>query len=727
MRSVLSLIVLLLCVGVCFGDGPVEGVDIAGKHEEAVSVYQGFMRDSFAARSSYEYAGKFLTDDIKTEVAVLSLKAGIRLEEISEEQEEMQKRVEGYGGFDWDEKYGRSGLWRRIGADIRRSKQLKCKCDYYAATGLTGEDLDKLVEDIIERCSEQEIFEGAEADLMMLETMLLVSGQGNTKKAVLAQIDKLLISQDGDAKTKLRGRLLKAKLEGGTTKLFGNMYSEWQKSEIADDIEFGMGVAFCEIRNGSTEVLEKITDKDEDMAAFIGQLVLEEAGTLSDEELSGKDSVLISLAGFAAERYGAAKWREMLVRIIGIEKFRVPAVLYAAGEALVEVDAMKAGTCFLEAAKKHSAKRDSRLNLSASEISEKAARLVHRAYYDEPTLLEEAIKTIEAYCEFAEDNGDEQIRYVLAGMLMEADRRDEGLVIYGEIAAGEGKLRREAKLDIAMFHLSEAGSDRDKRLAMSDKFKELVDLERGAKIYCGLLLEREEAKYAEEVLVLVKANMPDGDLEGELLSGEALRQLGRLVESVEVYYEIREAEIVGWETMAIGAMSDMLESGYEDSWGSSKRRSEFIVKCGELSEVLAEQSDAEWKALADLVRAETAVLTGDVELCEKILKDMEAGGFGDDIGWIRCMGRLLAGKGEYGEAAKMWGKVRVAREGTGDGERSMKWWRSRYYEIECWFNDGEDDVVRAIEVLERTIENIPEQWAQRFSRLKKTAEMRISS
>jgi len=256
----------------------------------------------------------------------------------------------------------------------------------------------------------------------------------------------------------------------------------------------------------------------------------------------------------------------------------------------------------------------------------------------------------------------------------------------------------------------------------------LIDLERGAKIYCGLLLEREEADYAKQVLVLVKEKISQTDVEGKLLKGEACRQLGKLVESVNIYYDIRETDFPGWETMAVGAIGDLLDSGYEKSWGSTKRPSEFIVQCTELTKLLVEKVDADWKAPTDLVRAETAVLTGNVELCEKILNEMQVDGYSDDPGWIRCMGRLHAAKGDFENAAIMWSKVRESMRGSSGSDRSMPWWRSKYYELSCWSKRDKaksDEIVRPIEVLQNSIDDIPDEWAGKLETLKKAAKLGI--
>ncbi|MCK5001188.1 MAG: hypothetical protein KAS23_16705, partial [Anaerohalosphaera sp.] len=374
-------------------------------------------------------------------------------------------------------------------------------------------------------------------------------------------------------------------------------------------------------------------------------------------------------------------------------------------------------------------KQDIWLRQNAREIAEKAARLVHRAYCQKPELLlNEAISTMEDYCDIAAGQADEQIRYVLAGLLMEADRKADGQNIYGQIAKANGKWSREAKLDIAVFNLSEAEDDKEKRWATHGEFKKLIDLERSAKIYCGLLLEREEDKYAQEVLGIVTDKMSENDAEAKLLHAETFRQLGRLVESVEMFYDISTAQIPGWDPMAIGAIADLLASGDENRWEDRGKPSAFLVRCDELAELLAGQTSTEWKVQADLVRAETAVLTGKAEIAEKLLNELNQNGFGEDIGWTRCKARLLSKKGEYTEAAKMWGIVQEARRGKEDGSvRSMRWWRGRFHEIECWSKRTDAngrDIVHAIEVLLYSVENIPEQWSDRFARLKKMAEAR---
>jgi len=107
--------------------------DINSLAENARLTTDTFMQQSFKLRMQYEYSGRFLTEDDKENLYQLAKDAGDRLQAIVKEQETLKRQIEDYQGDDWDARYGSTGLWRKLSADIYTTKLSKFEINYYLA------------------------------------------------------------------------------------------------------------------------------------------------------------------------------------------------------------------------------------------------------------------------------------------------------------------------------------------------------------------------------------------------------------------------------------------------------------------------------------------------------------------------------------------------------------------------------------------------------------------
>ena len=107
--------------------------DINRLAETAKLTVDTFMQDSFKLRMGYEYSGRFSDPNDKENLRRLAQKASDRLQTIADEQRKLKEQIEDYQGDDWDARYGSTGLWRKLSADIYTTKLSKCEVDYYLA------------------------------------------------------------------------------------------------------------------------------------------------------------------------------------------------------------------------------------------------------------------------------------------------------------------------------------------------------------------------------------------------------------------------------------------------------------------------------------------------------------------------------------------------------------------------------------------------------------------
>ena len=214
-----------------------------------------------------------------------------------------------------------------------------------------------------------------------------------------------------------------------------------------------------------------------------------------------------------------------------------------------------------------------------------------------------------------------------------------------------------------------------------------------------------------------------------VLKAEALRQLGRIHEALETLHETSMSGCGLWETLAIDILTEILDSGDETGWGTSSNPSEFIIKCDKLAERTLECITGQWRQHAELIKAETAILangagTDGIRLSEGLLDKLDREGSQNNINWMRATGRLLMAKGEFAKASKTWGRIQQARKGKQSKPRQLQWWRAKYYEIKCWSQiAGVDrkEVLHAVEVLESSMGEVSDPWADKFGALKSAA------
>jgi hypothetical protein len=132
------------------------------------------------------------------------------------------------------------------------------------------------------------------------------------------------------------------------------------------------------------------------------------------------------------------------------------------------------------------------------------------------------------------------------------------------------------------------------------------------------------------------------------------------------------------------------------------------------------------KRQAILYLAESAILAANKEkekliLAEKLLNDIAESSKGD-ANLLRCQARLFAEQGKFDKAAKLWAQVAQMqkKDMTSENQQSWKWWRAKFYELECWSKSSKtqkQEVLHTLDVLKNTFDNIPPLWAEKINLL----------
>ena len=94
-----------------------------------------------------------------------------------------------------------------------------------------------------------------------------------------------------------------------------------------------------------------------------------------------------------------------------------------------------------------------------------------------------------------------------------------------------------------------------------------------------------------------------------------------------------------------------------------------------------------------------------------------------DTDLLRCRARLLSAQGEFAEAARLWAQLAkmLKQEFQQTNQQGWKWWRAKFYELDCFAKTPQTDyrgIIHTIEVMENTYTDIPPLWAEKLNLLK---------
>ena len=747
-KSLLMFAVLLcVCGQFCIGAALLPSShDIAAKEKESLAVFEKFMRESMKLRLEYEYAGRFGSNSAKDKLLSLAQNASINLQRVCDDQEIIQRRIEDHDGIDWESRYGKSGLWRKILADIRRSEQLKCRCDYTVAMAFDGAEREWIVKDIIQRCEQGKVFEGVDAELMRIKAELLIAN-GALEKQWLLEEAELLTKRSGisDAAAIERGILiLKCR------KLFGRseidkLFAKFKESKALDDFDLSMRLAMVGLSVGRTNILKAVDKRWPIAEVLAGEVVLQAIQGDNGKQLDKKSKVEISLAATAMMRLqvtgqDAEGCRALLKRLCSIDKFRCAGLLQAAGESHVEAEPLKAVEYYIAAAKEQRLSGGSIGRVTANDLALSAAETAYRLYCENGDFSKAATEVLRFYCDFAKDEANEQIRYVYAGLLEENGQSEQAEKLLTQIAENGGKWAKNAKLDLLISRVVKKEVDEKKTAKLlieleglisdsdRDNINERQVRSRAIEVYCGLLLERNSRDSAQRAFNVLSGANKERTARHILLKGESLRQLERLDEAVDVVIEASKTGIAGWAGLGVEVLSELLDDSLETYLSTMDDPGSFVSKCNILSEKCLVNAEDGWRWQGQLVRAEFALIAWDrgvwqtgksaASEAKKLLGMVKEAGHDGDIGWVRCSGRLAMAEGKWDEAVRIWGQICQARRGAGQGsERIWQWWRAKYYELECFSKLAgveHNEVVHAVEVLENSFGTLPEPWSGKF-------------
>ena len=665
--------------------------DIEAAAEMAKLFFDTFTQQSAELRIQYEFSGKFLTQDDKENLQKLAKRAITDLETIAKKQETLKQQIEDYKGDDWDQRYGVTGLWRKLSTDIYITNLSKCEIDFYLAlTAKQPQRNDTLYNILAEMDSLHPAPPRGGVDLSRLPATskllkartfaLLARTEPTYKPLAKKEFDELMIRSDTRQSTAFRTAIERIKLLGLTDPdQLKTMAENIAKSRCNDDIELVLSLAFLQ-RRDDLEAFEKIVSRWPQTEDFLGSLILQDLSYRTAQEQLNKHPLQqtsifeAELAALAAWKSNPREYKALLAHLLSAEKFQTPLILYVAAAAFAPTSPAKAVTLLVKASSLQQLQKSDKLDIEPDKIAEQAAQLAYNLFAEDSNSCPLALKAFENYSVITGDKIDEELEYLYTIILNDCGRPDKSKKLLEKIAnRPAGKCR------------SNAGFGLIAKAMQQKQYKSPKQKNKLLRQFSNLITDSNDCEYA----------------------GEAMELLSETIDKIEH----SQAEI--------------------NDFG------EMLQDCKKLAQFCYDCLDGQRKQCAGLYLTEVAVFAANGEkrkllAVEKLLNNLAKDGDDTEADLLRCQARLAAKKSEFHKAAGLWAQICKIRksEAPSSNKRCWKWWRAKFYELYCWAEMRQakkQEILHTIEVLENSFTDIPPLWAEKLSSLKQQCRSRTTS
>jgi hypothetical protein len=749
--------------------------DINNLSVQAREASEEFFRLSHLIRQEYEFAGRFFGDGRRETMHRLAVKAHDTLAEIEDKQRNFKQAIEDYEGDDWEEKFGSTGLWRKLSGDIYFTSVSACQSSIDAAVSSDNADeKNGILKRTLSKIESMEQTGNGEPNRAGGEQV-----QGENKRALSFLKAKVLgtLAKDdvlyrpgarkefefaiGEEKTDPPAAGSDYRVSIEKIKFLGEdrpgqletVTKQFSTGPCRDNLELVLSLISVQYRLGRKEAFEKTVRSNRQAEEIVASLLL---GCLVSEETDEK--VFKNTSIFEAElaahktlKEEVEKYKTLLLKLAGEKKFQTALVFYAAGQAAALTEPNRAVDYFIQSSRLQNEKKSEGLEVDAKMIAGQAAQFALDCFGKKLVDCGAVSRACENYRSIAGGQTEPQTEYLYAAVLndcSESEKSDKMLVDLAKKNAGFWSVR--AKLDLiekkikaeniqnqsvpksALSELNDfisatsAGGGADKSDTVGqDDWKKRIRCEAAA-LYCRLLLESatqtadktEGETSLEKVVDIVDSNIAEYEPNLCAYKAAALQRLGRLDEAARCLLSVFRENHCEHTEQAIMLLSEVVEKIDElnESAAGGKDFARLAENCCNCPQSANSRQ-------AKLFMAETGVFAaekdaGKLERIEKLLNSIEPNEGVLDIDFIRCRGRLFAEQGKYERAAQAWSEVCKAEE----TKQSEHWWRAKYYELYCWSQRRQTDkadLAHTIEVLEKTYEQVPAFWAEKLKILKK--------
>ena len=746
-----SFLILVLLAFPAGGDKTLpRAEDVTKLAQAAESTAAGFRTQSAKLRFQYEYSGRFLNTADRRRLHQLAKSASERLEEIAQSQRKLKAVIEQYQGDDWDDRYGETGLWRKLFNDLYVTCVKKLQADLYVALCAQGPDKKETLHAMLAQMDAlRDSYDTAYLQLARAKALGLLSRTDPTRIAqARKEFDLLAERSDMRHSTAFKIAIERIKLLGpGPEDRLSKLTDELAQSTDVNDLELILSLAILQRRLNRPEAFEKTVRNWPQIENLLGSLTLADLSSrLGDRQFDFRKVTILEaeLAAQAAWADGPETHANLLRRLAPNQKLQTPLVFYVTALASARTSPIEAGNLLIKAATLQKQSKSDRLDIEAEKIAEQAAMLLCNSYLTGQADHSMLLGVLMSYRNIAGEPTNEQLDYCYAVALMETGQKEKGAELLRKIAQDPMATRRHrAKLDLIENRVindyfrhrknkAEIAADLLDLLQSCTAHDEPYSVRTEAiNLYCRLLLDSKNRSEAKAVLNVLTETEIANDPNLNVFKSKALRHLDRLDGSAECLVKICCPEDHEYVREAHSLLVQSI-STIEQLQNETSDFSGFLDNALKIAQYCRTMSTSTGSSIpvshAGLLLAEVSLLKvveagGELSQIEEMLDNLPGDYRNNSMDFFRCRARLLAAQGKFDVAAGLWAKVAEIQKGrsASPGQRNWQWWRAKYYELHCCSKIPQTqgkDVVHNIEVLRSSFTDIPALWAERLSLLK---------
>jgi hypothetical protein len=643
--------------------------DIEATAKEVRLISDTFFQQSFELRMQYEYSGKFLTQKDKENLRELAKRASDDLHTIAENQRKLKHQIEDYQGEDWDERYGVTGLWRKLSTGLYATKLAKYEIDYYFGLAVDWSILNKTLQELREEViSLDTVFSSTNSRLLRAKILALAKIDSAWNISATDILNSLMDQANVPEAIYFRAAIERLKLAHLVTpEPLDSLAQKITQSSCSDDFELVLSLASLR-RRYDPNGLEKTVSLWPQTEDFLSSLALSDLSyrfttkQQTEQNLQQISVFEAELAAQAARKNEAKDHKTLLDYLSSTEKFQTPLILYVTALAFADTSPAKAVNLLVKASKLAQSEQSDKLNVEPFKISEQAARLAYNLFAEDSTHCELVLEAFENYIKIGGDQIDRELEYLYSSALNDCGFSEESKELLRKIAnRPTGRWRNRARFELTVNAIRQKQyNDPEQKSGLLRQFS-------------GLIVENKDCEHVEAVKELLSEVV--GEIEAyELKTGDFTKMMRDFKKTAHFCYECSPDQ-----------QSGLL----------------LVEAC-----VLTAGKDKEKLSEAE-------------KLLDNITRNIDV----NDVDFVRCRASLLGEQDKFDQAAELWAQVAEMRKSqlTATNQRSWKWWRAKFYELRCWAQcpqTKKKDVLHTIEVLENSFVDIPALWAEKLNLLK---------
>ncbi len=687
--------------------------NIKSLNENSSKIYRNFYSNFQISILFNKYDPALLSADEKSELIFQAERASRKLSGILKEQEHIKKHIEEYEGGDWEEKFGNNNLWKEISANVLSTNYRQMKIDLELSSLVTKKRKEKLLENTLENLNRFEKESVSAFELLRAKIyMQMAEVDSSYRKLAKNQLFIFTDTLSENSRYYYRAVIEKLKFEEKPKELFEFITSlkDKQKNNLSDQTITG-ALIFLEDRIDTSKIIS-LAERRKKVLGFYRELKLRKLKSAENYNEFKKKDVQIALEEILKQEPG--KFRSLLKNLIEGTRFDCAGLYYAG--ALAEKSLEKRFEYLIRATE---LLEDSRLNLNIDHI------------------IEFLIDT--GYALAKENRLSDKNTNQLMVLLENFDLSDSTVFSIGKFLNDIGKLDIAFKIlkkidenENAEWLILKIKAEKNYGKAINRKIEEFIaecdnkDLKNKAKtLLAERLLDSKNKRENERATELLKEIGKNSGKPIKYLKIKSLRKRNKYQKAVEEVLEIEDInEKLHYEII------QLLDEIYLriDEFEALNQSDKFYQDCAKIADRCLDLKKGEKNLIEMIYVAEFNVYSDfnrrtKTEKISKIRQKLNKIK-GNYLYFIETKARVLTYLKEFTEASVLWKKARKARENEPSDkyERNWRWWRAKYFELNCILKMPaveKNKVLHAVEVLINSYEEIPDIWRRKLSDLKK--------